>query len=151
MIRKAVILVLLLAALAVNSLYLVYYFVTPPMAFYFEDSIHVYHLGRRVVYVHVQHGVGGQASDPRYVIQVEFPWWFRITRYKHPAGFTRWNATVYVRPTFAVLVAYPTVAFIRGPFRRWRRRRKGLCLKCGYDLTGNESGACSECGEEVES
>jgi hypothetical protein len=32
------------------------------------------------------------------------------------------------------------------PMRRWRRRRRGLCVACGYDLTGNTSGACSECG-----
>lgn len=44
-----------------------------------------------------------------------------------------------------VLVAYPTIAFIRGPLRRWRRRRRGLCVKCGYDLTGNVTGVCPEC------
>ena len=26
------------------------------------------------------------------------------------------------------------------------RRAKGLCLHCGYDLTGNVSGVCPECG-----
>jgi hypothetical protein len=41
---------------------------------------------------------------------------------------------------------YPTIAFIRGPARRWRRRRAGLCIRCGYDLTGNVTGVCSECG-----
>jgi hypothetical protein len=46
---------------------------------------------------------------------------------------------------------YPTIAFIRGPLRRWRRRRKGLCVACGYDLTGNVSGVCPECGTEVKS
>jgi hypothetical protein len=50
-----------------------------------------------------------------------------------------------------VLAAYPAVAFIHGPFRRYRRRRKGLCIKCAYDLTGNVSGTCPECGAEVES
>ena len=45
-----------------------------------------------------------------------------------------------------LFAAYPTIAFIRGPLRRYRRRRKGLCLKCGYDLTGNVSGICPECG-----
>jgi hypothetical protein len=30
--------------------------------------------------------------------------------------------------------------------RRYRRRRTGRCVACGYDLTGNESGVCSECG-----
>ena len=41
----------------------------------------------------------------------------------------------------------PAIAFIRGPLRRWRRRRKGCCVRCGYDLTGNLSGRCPECGE----
>lgn len=30
-----------------------------------------------------------------------------------------------------------------------RRRRRGLCLRCGYDLTGNASGNCSECGQRI--
>ncbi len=50
---------------------------------------------------------------------------------------------------FTLLATYPTIAFIRGPLRRWRRRRRGLCVACGYDLTGNVTGVCSECGEEV--
>lgn len=45
------------------------------------------------------------------------------------------------------LLSYPTIAFIRGPLRRWRRRRKCLCTKCGYNLTGNVTGTCPECGE----
>lgn len=47
---------------------------------------------------------------------------------------------------FVLLAAYPTIAFVRGPLRRWRRKRKGSCLKCGYNLTGNVSGRCPECG-----
>ena len=50
-----------------------------------------------------------------------------------------------------ILSCYPTIAFIRGPLRRWRRKKKGLCLKCGYDLTGNESGVCPECGVRLSS
>ena len=47
----------------------------------------------------------------------------------------------------AVLLAtYPTIAFIHGPLRRHRRRKRGLCLTCGYDLTGNVTG---ECGKEI--
>ena len=30
--------------------------------------------------------------------------------------------------------------------RSWNRHRLGLCSRCGYDLTGNESGVCPECG-----
>jgi hypothetical protein len=34
----------------------------------------------------------------------------------------------------------------------WRDRRRippGHCLKCGYNLTGNVSGVCPECGEGI--
>ena len=44
-------------------------------------------------------------------------------------------------------VAIPTYIL----FRRDRRHPPGHCQKCGYDLTGNESGTCPECGKEVES
>jgi hypothetical protein len=30
---------------------------------------------------------------------------------------------------------------------RRERRAKGLCVRCGYDLRGNVSGVCPECGE----
>ena len=33
-----------------------------------------------------------------------------------------------------------------GGLRRARRRRRGQCVGCGYDLAGNASGACPECG-----
>ncbi|MCH7813576.1 MAG: hypothetical protein IID40_06100 [Planctomycetes bacterium] len=46
-------------------------------------------------------------------------------------------------------LSYPILAFIRGPLRRSRRRRKGLCVPCGYNLTGNTSGVCPECGRKV--
>jgi hypothetical protein len=50
---------------------------------------------------------------------------------------------------FLLFAAYPTLAFIRGPLRRHRRRRRGLCLKCGYDLTGLPEPRCPECGERI--
>ena len=50
---------------------------------------------------------------------------------------------------FILFAAYPALTFVRGPLRRRRRRKRGLCLKCGYNLTGNVSGICPECGTEV--
>ena len=41
------------------------------------------------------------------------------------------------------LIALPRI-------RRRRRRSKGECVRCGYDLTGNTSGVCPECGVEVQ-
>ena len=55
-------------------------------------------------------------------------------------------------PCWVLLVllgGYPAIALIRGPLRRWRRCRKGLCPDCGYNLTGNESGVCPECGKPI--
>lgn len=33
--------------------------------------------------------------------------------------------------------------------RRGRKHRKGCCAGCDYDLTGNQSGVCPECGAAV--
>jgi predicted amidophosphoribosyltransferase len=35
-------------------------------------------------------------------------------------------------------------------FARWSRQlQPGYCRKCGYDLTGNASGVCPECGRAI--
>ena len=74
---------------------------------------------------------------------------FHVSCRRHPiagswlaVGFPIWLPLV-------LFTAYPTLAFIRGPLRRHRRRKRGLCVRCGYDLTGNVSGVCPECGTEV--
>ena len=41
------------------------------------------------------------------------------------------------------------ILLARGPLRRWRRHRRGLCLTCAYNLEGNTSGTCPECGTKV--
>ncbi len=47
-----------------------------------------------------------------------------------------------------VLAAYPALYFLIVGIRRFRRR-PGHCLHCDYDLTGNESGVCPECGTKI--
>jgi len=42
-----------------------------------------------------------------------------------------------------------SLAIAFSPKRRWRRRRAGRCIYCGYNLTGNLSGVCPECGERI--
>ena len=49
-----------------------------------------------------------------------------------------------------MLGAYPLVVFIKGPVRRWRRGKQGHCRQCGYNLTGNVTGVCSECGATLD-
>ena len=42
-------------------------------------------------------------------------------------------------------------AFVGDAVGRVRIFSRSRCQKCGYDLTGNVSGACPECGTELES
>lgn len=45
---------------------------------------------------------------------------------------------------------YPTVAYIRGPWCRWRRQNRNQCIHCGYRLGGLTEPRCPECGSEFE-
>ena len=45
-----------------------------------------------------------------------------------------------------LVIALPTVYL----FYRDRRPPRGHCQGCGYDLTGNVSGVCPECGRELD-
>jgi len=70
-------------------------------------------------------------------------------------------AATSVRGRFPVLLAtvLPTLAAVTvwyawdrpEEIRRKRRERRanGLCEHCAYDLTGNVSGVCPECGSRV--
>ncbi len=41
------------------------------------------------------------------------------------------------------------LAFGPSTARRIIRRKRGLCIKCGYDLRGAEHEVCPECGERT--
>ena len=73
-----------------------------------------------------------------------------IHLWRSPSSYGRRRVIeIVVWPLFVLFSLCPTTAFVRGPVRRWRRRRKGLCIPCGYDLTGNVSGVCPECGSKA--
>ena len=63
-----------------------------------------------------------------------------------------WNLIIPY-PLLTPALALPPLLWLalrsRGLIARRRRCRLGLCLRCGYDLSGNTSGKCSECGEPV--
>ena len=46
-------------------------------------------------------------------------------------------------------IAYPGLVLVRNTITRRRRNRPGLCVSCGYNLTGNVSGICPECGSAI--
>ncbi|UCC32453.1 MAG: hypothetical protein JSU86_09260 [Phycisphaerales bacterium] len=64
--------------------------------------------------------------------------------------YSFWLLEIPLWCPIVLFTTYPALAFIRGPLRRRWRHHKGLCLKCGYNLTGNVSGVCPECGTEME-
>ena len=45
-----------------------------------------------------------------------------------------------------LLTAIAPGFWLRAEISRRRRMRTGLCQSCGYNLTGNTSGVCPECG-----
>ena len=50
-----------------------------------------------------------------------------------------------------LLLALPVAHSVR-PWTRLRRRRRakqGLCIRCGYDLSGADHETCPECGKEI--
>jgi hypothetical protein len=54
-------------------------------------------------------------------------------------------------PTVCIAFAAPVASLLawaleRREDERLRRAMQPYCLKCGYDLTGNASGVCPECG-----
>ena len=69
-------------------------------------------------------------------------WWF-----DYQPG-TPTLASCFITPLWLPLavIGVPTIL-------AWRRDRSfppGHCQNCGYDLTGNTSGVCSECGIKIE-
>lgn len=65
------------------------------------------------------------------------------------AQWIRYGTTFHFYPTWWFLLAalIPTLL-------AWRKQRRpyppGHCRKCGYNLKGNVTGKCSECGTETE-
>jgi hypothetical protein len=55
-----------------------------------------------------------------------------------------WGLVVNVPLPFACLLLVPLAIAILG-----HRFPAGHCRRCGYDLTGNASGICPECGQKV--
>ena len=93
-------------------------------------------------------------------LPAQIPRWLGAFGYEHlilpnlgegpgPQHAHIWRVSCPFWALVAFLASYPSVAFIRGPLRRWRRRRRGSCTECAYDLTGNESGVCPECATPV--
>lgn len=67
-------------------------------------------------------------------------------------GMTRWSEgfmTTRFLQGFAILIPVFYCAIWHALGRARKRIPVGLCMACGYNLTGNLSGSCPECGTET--
>ena len=166
MIRRMLILMLVLAAIATVTLGIASCFKTvvllrPPKVGFWED---LRRDARHEFTIKVTDGGLIVWYRDRIRLLRPSPGWGPLTKYEF-AGFRYSDRTGWLRVfttrsidvelplwmPFVLFAAYPTVALIRGPLRHWRWQRKGSCLSCGYNLTGNTSGVCPECGTGLES
>jgi hypothetical protein len=98
-------------------------------------------------------GDGGGGAGPWMSPPLTSGWWWPIetgTDRRDEPDRSYAERRVSVRYWFlaVVLGAWP-LATLTGPIRRrvrgWRRRRRGCCARCGYDLRGTRE-RCPECG-----
>ena len=64
----------------------------------------------------------------------------------HP-NLTRFRVAAWV--LFVVLVVAPGWLLVSPIWRRRHCTSRGLCIECGYNLHGNTTGRCPECGAVV--
>ena len=76
---------------------------------------------------------------------------FTFTMFYFPPVPKAWGWFSFIPCWAAVGIfgTYPLWTMLRLGARRAYRSRKGHCMSCGYDLTGNLSGVCPECGGAV--
>lgn len=85
-------------------------------------------------------------SDP-----LTYEGWFWSTFSFIPMGGYVWWP-VFTEQTALIPLWIAFVLFFVPSLLAWRRSRKpppSFCQKCGYNLTGNVSGVCPECGTEI--
>ena len=82
---------------------------------------------------------------------------WRVWSFSRKADFTNWwvqiqgSPGILVVPIWLLMLPILIVA-LTTCYRFWLDRRRippGHCRKCGYNLTGNMSGVCPECGEKT--
>ena len=96
--------------------------------------------------------VPAPSPPPGDVVVDGFARWVVQRRRQRLSGM-RWLPTWYESPRLmcVIIPLWMPLAAVGVPtailWRRDRRPPKGHCQTCGYDLTGNVSGVCPECGK----
>ncbi len=125
-----------------------------------NDLHHVYLVQTEYLAVKVSVDVNKEPIQRRYAtggfvcagpmgwVPEQFHWWPRVD------VVDRWNdPTVQYRHSALCIPLWmpllPLAICTGILWYRDRRPPRGHCQRCGYDLAGNESGVCPECGEVV--
>ena len=88
--------------------------------------------------------IGDSGLGNRLGVHVE---WWPMSRYPAPYANAGWRVSAPYWFLFAICSLWPFFTCMRVvTLRRQGRARTGRCKQCGYDLTGNVSGICPECG-----
>ena len=66
-----------------------------------------------------------------------------------PVGWAFWHVAPLLLTVAPLCFLLGVLALARARRLRAAARRAGLCERCGYDLRGNVSGRCPECGTPV--
>lgn len=56
---------------------------------------------------------------------------------------------VFIQPIIIDTCVGTIIGYLIWYIRKSKVIREGYCMKCGYNLTGNVSGTCPECGTEI--
>ena len=86
-------------------------------------------------------------SEPRILEAVLAGLALTDVRRKHAGWGPRPGQHVLIIPS-PWLILPPAILCLWVAYRR-RHYRGGICQECAYDLTGNVSGVCPECGTKV--
>lgn len=92
--------------------------------------------------------LGGIGSPGLHILQPTRPqWWNSPSVYwgRDTARMFLWSVRTPLWLVAAPAAFYLTAVFLLGRVRRGNRRRKGLCIACGYDRA-SALGPCPECG-----
>ena len=109
--------------------------------------------GRREVDGHLMWNRSIRAQSPTRSTLLGF-WCGGIPGWSPPGGpattAISWGMIGPIWPLIVSSIALPTL-YLTGHRRRRGHRRQslGLCHDCGYNLTGNTSGTCPECGTTI--
>ena len=152
MIGKLLIVVLALAAFVVGAVWAATWFAPVHVGRVSPKLIHVWNVRDGFLWLYAERNRAAWDSWNGPVTEKNFSWWRCISAqtYTTGNGYASLHLDLNLLAPCALLAVYPVFAFIRGPVRRNRRRKRGLCVQCGYNLTGNVSGRCPECGMQID-